>query len=411
MSAKAFDALSKSSVVSSNPQTAQSQVNQDDEDRKKLLAIRKRNLIRFGSLAVLAFVVWLFATIAWFASNKDVTAGGMGVSVGNGDYELRFQGNNVGALSYSSSVVSGTTVYSTTDIYNKVTPTSDFAYGLADGSQQTISGTNYYDTDGNHTKVVLRLDQAYPDNPKNDIGLNPGSEGEIRFWVVPKKNGSFTANFSFDVIGYTADQSDNVPFNVNSLTKIPRSAPVYEGEGEPTTEHQKIIDTVNAQIQAEQYLKTHILFFKGNYNQNTSQWEYNGADAFVNDNMLINGSFPITFTNVEADTPYEVRIKWVWPNTLKQMLFVSNSGEAESVTDNSTAIAEIQQFACDHYATLLKGVSDRSLMMSHDNETNIDTFYSTAANTNLETLSRGYNKADSEIGKNVDYMLVVMTAE
>lgn len=63
MSAKAFDALSKSSVVSSNPQTAQSQVNQDDEDRKKLLAIRKRNLIRFGSLAVLAFVVWLFATI------------------------------------------------------------------------------------------------------------------------------------------------------------------------------------------------------------------------------------------------------------------------------------------------------------------------------------------------------------
>ena len=37
MSAKAFDALSKSSDVSSVPQTAQSQVNQDDEDRKKLL--------------------------------------------------------------------------------------------------------------------------------------------------------------------------------------------------------------------------------------------------------------------------------------------------------------------------------------------------------------------------------------
>ena len=63
MSAKAFDALSKSSEVGSVPQTAQSQVQNDNEEKKKYLIAKRKNLIRFGSLAVLAFVVWLFATM------------------------------------------------------------------------------------------------------------------------------------------------------------------------------------------------------------------------------------------------------------------------------------------------------------------------------------------------------------
>ena len=97
MSAKAFDALSKSSDVSSVPQTAQSQVNQNDEDRNKLLAIRKKNLIRFGSLAVLAFVVWLFATIAWFASNKDVTASNMQIKTATMPFDIATRGSHMSA--------------------------------------------------------------------------------------------------------------------------------------------------------------------------------------------------------------------------------------------------------------------------------------------------------------------------
>ena len=376
-------------------------------ERKKM---RKAAFIKMLAMVIFCICVMIFGSIAWFTMNKENAASGMGVRVDAGNFELRFSGDNTGAKSYTAGTpVNGVTPYTATDIYGKVTPTSDFAYNLGDGSETNVSGTDYYDTDGNHTEVILRLNQAYPADPKKDTGLNPGSEGEIQFWVVPKKSGTFTVKFSFELLGYTANQSDTVPFDVNSLTKIPSAAPVYEGT--PTTEQQKLIDTVNAQIQAERYLNTHILFFKGTYNSSDGKWYYNGADAFVNDNMLADGSFPITFTNAVADTPYEVRIKWVWPNTLKQMIFISGSGEAASVTDNLTAIAEIQQFACDHYPTLLKDVSDRTLMMTHDDATDTDTFNSTAATNNLETLSRGYNKADSEIGKNVNYMLLVMTAE
>ena len=63
MSAKAFDALSKSSVVSSNPQTAQSPKQNNDVDEKERKKQKKAALIKFGSLAVFAFIVWIFATI------------------------------------------------------------------------------------------------------------------------------------------------------------------------------------------------------------------------------------------------------------------------------------------------------------------------------------------------------------
>ena len=385
-------------------EVAEKAVAEAKKDLDEEMRLRKIKLIKIGSALAFVAIAMVIMTLGWFSMNKETSATSGGVRVDNGVYELRFYGDNVGALSYTKT---GENEYTTTDIYGKVTPTTDYAYQLPDGIENV---TDYYDTDGSRAKVIMRLNDSYPNDPKKDTGLTPGSEGEIIFWVVPKKDGTFTAKFSFDLIGYTAVQSDSPPFEVTSLSQIPESAPVYEGEGEPTTEHQKEIDLVNSQIQAERYLNTHILFFKGTYNETNSKWDYNSADAFLNDDMLSDGSFSMTFPNVEANHQYEVRIKWIWPNTLKQMLFISGEGEAESVTSNATAIAEVQQYACDNFTALLKGVSDRSLMMTQNSD-NSYSFNSTAATTNLDTLSRGYNKADSDIGNNVNYMLLTMVAE
>ena len=173
-----------------------------------------------------------------------------------------------------------------------------------------------------------------------------------------------------------------------------------------------MIDTVNAQIRAERYLNTHILFFKETkqVNDNVTTWNYDTDDAFVSDDISANGDFEINIDAV-ANTPAEVRVKWVWPNTLKQMVFKSGENEATSVTQNEHVLAEIRQYACEHYTTLLKEISDTLLMMSHDDETGNYSFNQTAVLANLEALSRGYNKADSDIGKNINYMLLVLTAE
>ncbi|WP_028515927.1 hypothetical protein [Ruminococcus flavefaciens] len=430
MSAKAFDALSKSSVVSSNPQTAQSQVNQDDEDRKKLLAIRKRNLIRFGSLAVLAFVVWLFATIAWFTSNKDVGGSGMGVKVEAGSYELRFRGDNIGALSYTAGTpVDGVTPYTSTDIYRKVTPTSDYAYNLPDGTRQNIEGTNYYDTDGGHPKVILRLDMDQLDSnysgsdylaPDKEKGLNPGAEGIIQFWVVPKKSGTLTAKFSLNINGYTAVQSDSAPFDVTSLTLIPASQPPL---GDSSTEAEReAYDKKAAEIQAVEFLRAHILFFKGEYvNEGTEEepdykWVYTD---FMNDDLLDPqnaGLYTFTFENAVQGEPIEVRIRWVWSNTFKQMV-LSGDANAPAVTIDYTVRAAIQKYAYEHYNNIFKDVNlatvqSKMMKLKDGSETEYEFDAATLnTGTNLDDLSRGYNRADSEVGKRVRYMLLMLGAE
>lgn len=97
MSAKAFEALSKSSESELSPQTAHSQDKSDKENNEKIVAARK-NLIRFGSLAVLAFVVWLFATISWFTANRAVETSGMGVL--NNYYKSLILSNLITASAY-----------------------------------------------------------------------------------------------------------------------------------------------------------------------------------------------------------------------------------------------------------------------------------------------------------------------
>ena len=62
VSAKAYEALSKSNELTPVSETAQSpeQHNDDEKERTKR---KKAALIKFGSLAVFAFIVWVFATI------------------------------------------------------------------------------------------------------------------------------------------------------------------------------------------------------------------------------------------------------------------------------------------------------------------------------------------------------------
>lgn len=62
VSAKAYETLSKSNELTPVSEAAQSpeQRNDDEKERKKRI---RDTLIKFGSLAVFAFIVWVFATM------------------------------------------------------------------------------------------------------------------------------------------------------------------------------------------------------------------------------------------------------------------------------------------------------------------------------------------------------------
>ena len=125
-----------------------------DELRK----MRRLSLLKLGAMGIFAAIIVIFGSIAWFTMNKENSASGMGVRVKAGSYELRFSGNNVGALSYTAGTpVNGVTPYTSTDIYGKVTPTTDPAYTLPNGVQN-VQG--YYDTGGDGNSIILRLTDA-----------------------------------------------------------------------------------------------------------------------------------------------------------------------------------------------------------------------------------------------------------
>ena len=186
VSAKAYEALSKSSEESTAPQTAQSQVNQDDEDRKKLLAIRKRNLIRFGSLAVLAFVVWLFATISWFSSNRTTTAGGMSVTTSDMPFEIAAKGD---------------TIRNSTEIGEVHTDYQEGVTMYVEEGAPLVTNT-YYKTSPSIDKIKLRFDLIEDDpstkniDENNNKSIGPGSCGTLELYIIPKKDGSVSATIS-----------------------------------------------------------------------------------------------------------------------------------------------------------------------------------------------------------------------
>ena len=379
-----------------------------NEKMKEREQDRKKSVVKLVILAILLAIVIIVSVLGWFTMNKENSASGMGVKVQAGAYELRFQGDNIGALSYTGSTVNGTTVYSTTDIYSKVTPTSDYAHNLTDGISTNVSGTTFYDTDGSHAEVILRLDTDYlaPDKEK---GLNPGSEGVIKFWVVPKKTGALTAKFSLDLNGYTAVQSDSAPFDVTSISPIPETQAALGDD--PTDAQKEAYDTTAAQIKAVKYLRAHILFFKGE--KSNDSWSYTD---FMNDD-LENGLYTFNFPNAVQGEPIEVRIRWVWTNTFKQMVLPSSDNNAPAVTNDNTVRAAIQKYAYDHYTDIFKDITlseVQSKMMklkegtADEYEFDADTLN---ADTNLDDMSRGYNRADSEIGKRVRYMLLILGAE
>ena len=393
MSAKAFDALSKSSVVSSNPQTAQSQVNQDDEDRKKLLAIRKRNLIRFGSLAVLAFVVWLFATIAWFSQNDSVSAGGMGVSVCTSPFELKTKGY----YGYYDNYLPDDFAKVANNLASSAQPPSG-----APSSLSTVNGSSIQwliTADSNAKNYVTSS------TSEDNKGIRPGTSGEMKFWIVPKDQQTISIKFKLEITpyinNYVLDGNGNYTFAEGSNTPL---------EGDPIS-----IAGNNNYSTVLNYLANHIMFFKNRTEvtpqSGDSYYTYSDLITLDNDFNLVydstNHVYTSTLTLSSEESVLqekELSIYWVWPETLAEAILPEskqNSGYHAVCTDD-----EILNKLKANPSYFFKG---------YDAATDTDN----TPNTNLTKsiieqyyprLSVEYNNADQEIGDNIGYIMLTLSA-
>ena len=135
-------------------------------DSQEALKRRRASLFKIGAVMILAFIVWVFSSIAWFSMNKENSASGMGVKTGGMPYTIQTRSE--------SSYYKGK--------WDKIG---------SDAMEWQVSSGKNFDNHGSD----LDVDEDEP-------GLEPGDSGMLEFRVQPNAADSITVDCVFDFKAY-----------------------------------------------------------------------------------------------------------------------------------------------------------------------------------------------------------------
>ncbi len=312
-----------------------------DTSRQDTLRDARKQIVRSLFLALAALGVIVFACYAWFVSSQVVTGSLGSVQLSGGRFELasvgsegKFDGRIPDVDEYEPirQEYGGTIYDATADYRNAV------LWRLSDGSHL-----------GN------RMDN------QEDTGIEPGTNGTLQFYVIPKEAGTLSLTVY--------------------LRLIPMASPSDGAEDQA-------MGPISADSKANDFMKGHLLF--SYHCTEDTLTASNSSFTLVN---YQTGSFPLTFEVDESkvEQPILVELKWIWPLYLKNIL------QNELHLDTSEAHAEIKKWMKENPEYF---------------------FYNEGAQvekpTEVQLESRQYNdyfnNADQCIGDNVNAVLLRMSA-
>lgn len=339
---------------------------------------RRRALSKTIILLLLAFLVFIFATIAWFVMSRSNTAGGMSVKAADLPFELEVRG----------------TYIENADI---MTVNSLFTDEFKNGIQQTDGeGTliNIFRTGANNEKIVWRKNSQSGSDP---LGLSPGSSGELAFWVIPNQTGVLNLHFDMNIRGYHAVYEGDTMTELIEITDslVDSSANAAKG-----------IISADAKKEALKYINSHILFFRS-YDSTTGLYsDFCGMDS-IDFNDYISGNDK----TVIKDQAYPVTIYWIWVNDIGDMFLQSTSQYASSPLfddsdddDREASFDYLEELKSNVFAGMTESAITNAL-------TDVQDSSSVTFRDSLTALTNGYDNADLDIGNNINYILIEMTAE
>ena len=319
---------------------------------------RRSSLIKLGAVMILAFIVWVFSSIAWFSMNKTVSNSGIGVNVDTPSFEL---------VSIGDVTVDYVTLFQMAD--------SSYSEGIQQGNP-----ANAYRT-GSNGRLMWRLD-AQNDGSSYLDGLRPGASGTLSFKIIPLKTDEFYVDCKFGVRAFTAnyDEEDVDEETVVGLNEVDTST---------GTDDEK---------NAYRFINGHILFFQ-NRTIVSNKEQYSGFIG--NDGLKVRipaNSIGITVT-----------VYWKWVNTFDQMVLkAADNGNDYPLLDddNSSDRLELINYIKSDYSGIFYGLTSSNQQSIRD----IDYAYVKNHPSFLSDLSENYNAADQEIGLNLRYFLLEMNA-
>ena len=341
------------------PQSA-SQSSQVVDELAEKKREQKKSLIKVGAMLVLSIIMLIFSSLSWFTNNRSVEGSGMQIKAGGMPFELKTSGTTALYQTRTNEIFPNAPSASTTSGGN-----SSISWLVNQGSNIN----NYKDSDKT-LKEITKIDSS-------DYGLGPGSNGILKFTVVPT-NPDAQLNLRFTTVlkGYSADYDDDgYEIDTKALTDISD-------------------ENIN------RYLNGHILFF----------YELrDGSDTNIV--MIENNEFEMSFT---GET--EVTLYWVWPETLRNILNRNITG-----LDDSSAQNEIRKLLFAHPELFLERTgtpSDSSkpydeISIASLTDENISSVSEDILTTTkkYEKYSGWYNNADQTLGDSVSYVSFELTAE
>lgn len=310
-----------------------------DVDKNK----RRTAFIKFASSAVLLCLIIFVYTFSWFTMNKnaDVTGGDMkSVSL---PFELKTEGTE-GFLD------------SCLDSSYKRLGADSGVLTTADGQSIQWLVTKEYNANN------------YKDSETNEdgTGIHPGSNGTLRFWIVPKEQQTIKVNYNLKITPY----KKQYPTTTDGKTDYDvEPSPVALGESD-----KNLAD----------YVDSHILFFR-HYDE-----------TYYSDMIDDDFKEEIKFTENDGELqPYEVTVYWVWPETLGEAV-LENSGKGV-ICQTIKGTSEVLNKLNENPGGFLKGYYGESKLTQDD------------ITKNYSKLSIQYNNADEDIGDYIMFLTAEMT--
>lgn len=348
---------------------------------------------RTGIIILAAVIVIIAVSIAWFTMNNQVEATGTSIQAAGSEFEL---------------AAAGTDADSTRGVYDDLLEVSP-------GAGLKVGDKNYLSTDGSHTEISWAItDDSNMRNKKGPTqGIEPGSSGEMTFYIISHKQGMLDVKLDLNVTGYQATK------DVSTAKDL-----------EPIDES------------AQQLLEGHILLFagydgtsnsyKGWISEDAGSWSMNLGTESEPISLQEDGNGELTWKteNAEKDTAYPVTVYWIWPERLESylrkadtysrypLLFpydagVSDTGNpsalpanlftkmCETGTATGTNAGSNRYFRWENQETFGKTVNPGTLLGLR-NEFHSLVYREAAAY---------YDSADQYLGKNVQYVKLKLTAE
>ena len=331
--------------------------------------------IRTGIVVLAAAIAIIIACIAWFVSNNKVTGSGIGIRSADSDFELAADAGADGKNSAGK--------------YDKLLE-------VLPGTEETLGDKSYITTDDSHTSITWSIvNESNMRNNQNNQGIEPGTSGMLRFYIISHKEGALNVTLDLGLTGYTNGPGSTI---------------------------------VKSEETAQKLVKGHVLLFAG-YEQRTNSYEgWISEDADPWTMTLDNGSTLTRNTdgmltwaveNAKKDTAYPVQIYWIWPEILgsylrkdqtatgnRPILFPEEPATGENTSGNPKALPK------DLYEKMIQN-GKYFRYESKDDQVTAEILWQMRNDFNpviYGEIADYYNLGDQYLGENVRYLKLKLEA-